>query len=94
MAAAIEVKNVVKSFQDTTVLHDVSVSFAPGQIHGLIGRNGSGKTVLMKCICGFMRPTSGEILVEGKRVAQGRRYSAEYGRHHRGAGLSDRVLGL
>ena len=70
MAAAIEVKNVVKSFQDTTVLHDVSVCFAPGQIHGLIGRNGSGKTVLMKCICGFMRPTSGEILVEGKRVGK------------------------
>ena len=70
MAAAIEVKNVVKTFQDTTVLHDVSVSFAPGQIHGLIGRNGSGKTVLMKCICGFMRPTSGEILVQGKRVGK------------------------
>ena len=42
MAAAIEVKNVVKSFQDTTVLHDVSVCFAPGQIHGLIGRNHLG----------------------------------------------------
>lgn len=70
MAAIIEVKNVVKTFKETAVLHDISVSFETGQIHGLIGRNGSGKTVLMKCICGFMRPTSGTITVAGKQVGK------------------------
>lgn len=70
MAAIIEVKNVVKTFKETAVLYDISVSFETGQIHGLIGRNGSGKTVLMKCICGFMRPTSGTITVAGKQVGK------------------------
>lgn len=64
----IEVKNVTKKFRETTALDGVSLCFERGKIHGIIGRNGSGKTVLLKCICGFMTPTSGEILVDGARV--------------------------
>lgn len=64
----IEVKNVTKKFDEATVLNDVSVSFEQGKIHGVIGRNGSGKTVLFKCIYGFMQPTSGTIKVFGKLV--------------------------
>lgn len=64
----IEVKNVTKNFRETRALDDVTLNFERGKIHGIIGRNGSGKTVLMKCICGFMTPTSGEVLVNGDKV--------------------------
>ncbi len=64
----IEVKNVTKVFRETKALDCVSLQFERGKIHGVIGRNGSGKTVLLKCICGFMTPTSGEVLVNGKKV--------------------------
>lgn len=39
-------------------------------MHGIIGRNGSGKTMLMKCICGFVHPTSGTIFVDGKEIGK------------------------
>ena len=52
METCIEVQNVVKRFRDQVVLKNVSISFEKGQIHGIVGRNGSGKTVLFKCICG------------------------------------------
>ncbi|SHH34434.1 ATP-binding cassette domain-containing protein [Desulfosporosinus lacus] len=61
-------KEVTKKFKNTTVLNKVSVSFEAGKIHGIIGRNGSGKTVLFKCICGFMPITSGQILVDGNQI--------------------------
>ena len=64
----VAVENVTKRFKETTALDQVSVSFERGKIHGLIGRNGSGKTVLLKCICGFMEPTEGEVYVDGARV--------------------------
>ena len=51
-------------------MNDVTVSLEAGKIHGLIGRNGSGKTMLMKCICGFIRPTRGVVVVDGKRVGK------------------------
>ena len=64
----IEVKNAVKRFSDTVALDHVNVSFEKGKIHGVIGRNGSGKTVLFKCICGFMELTEGDIYVDGRKV--------------------------
>lgn len=64
----VEVKEVTKKFKENTALDHVSLSFEKGKIHGVIGRNGSGKTVLFKCICGFMTPNSGKILVQGKPV--------------------------
>ena len=68
MENCIEVQNVVKRFRDQVVLKNVSISFEKGKIHGIVGRNGSGKTVLFKCICGLMHPEEGVILVNGKRV--------------------------
>lgn len=68
----IEVRNVTKEFRETKALDNISLSFERGKIHGIIGRNGSGKTVLMKCICGFMSPSSGEITVNGERVKPSR----------------------
>ena len=48
----------------------MSIEFEKGKIHGLVGRNGSGKTVLMKCICGLMPLTSGTITVDGKVIGK------------------------
>lgn len=62
----IEVSHVGKRFQKTEVLKDVSAVFEPGKIHGIVGYNGSGKSVLFKCICGFLRCDSGEIKINGK----------------------------
>lgn len=66
----IEVKNVNVMIGKNEILQDISAVFETGKIHGLIGRNGSGKTVLMKCICGFMKPTSGEVFVGGKQIGK------------------------
>lgn len=52
------------------ILNNVNIEFEKGKIHGLIGRNGSGKTMLMKCICGFVKPTSGTIFVDGKQIGK------------------------
>lgn len=64
MDVMIEVRGVNKSFGNEHVLKDVTHSFEAGKIHGIVGNNGSGKTVLMKCICGFLRPDRGEIYVD------------------------------
>jgi len=65
---AISVQNLSKSFGQERVLKNVSRDFEKGKIHGIVGNNGSGKTVLMKCICGFLIPDGGSITVNGERV--------------------------
>ena len=67
---AIRVQNVSKDFGQERVLKDVTRDFESGKIHGIIGNNGSGKTVLMKCICGFLLPTEGKVIVNGKRIGK------------------------
>ncbi len=67
---AITVKNLTKKFKETTVLDDISVEFESGKVHGLIGRNGSGKTMLMKCICGIVPYKIGEIRVKDKIIGK------------------------
>lgn len=64
------VEHVYKSFGKEHVLKDVNLTIPPGEIYGVVGNNGSGKTVLMKCICGFMKPDSGNIVVNGQRVGK------------------------
>lgn len=66
----VEVNNVTKRFRDAEVLHQVSLNLEQGLIYGIVGNNGSGKTVLMKSICGFLPVTSGEIRVNGKRIGK------------------------
>ena len=68
MDTAISVRNVRKAFGSEEVLHGVSREFEEGKIHGIVGNNGSGKTVLMKCICGFLAVSSGEIFVGRMRI--------------------------
>ena len=62
----IEVKNITKSFEGRTVLNDISAVFETGKTNLIIGRSGSGKTVLIKNIIGLMKPDSGEILYDGR----------------------------
>lgn len=61
----IEVKNVTKTFDGNNVIDNISIKFNEGKIYGLCGRNGTGKSVLLKLICGFYYPTSGEIFIDG-----------------------------
>ena len=70
MSSIVEVKGLSKSFGKNRVLDNVSVSFEEKQIHGIIGRNGSGKTMLFKCILGMMPFSEGEILVRSRRVGK------------------------
>lgn len=64
----IEIKNVSKVFGNNEIVKDVNLTFEGGKIYGLVGRNGSGKSVLLKMICAFYEPTSGQILFNGEDV--------------------------
>ncbi len=68
--AVISIHDVTKNFRGNVVLNNVSLEIESATVTGLIGRNGSGKTVLMKCICGLISPTSGSITVQGKKVGK------------------------
>lgn len=64
----IEIKNVSKSFKNVTVLHDINLTLESGKIYGLVGRNGSGKSVFLKMLCAFYDVSSGEILYDGRNI--------------------------
>lgn len=66
----IEIEHVTKKFKEDTVLYDIDVSMEQGKVYGFAGNNGSGKTVLMKCICGFLPVTEGSIRVNGKVIGK------------------------
>lgn len=70
MSDYIVIKNVNKSFKGIRILDDVSATFEKGSITGIIGRNGSGKTVLLKIICGLLKADSGEIIIAGKNISE------------------------
>lgn len=70
MDSAIQVEHVSKKFGSELVLRDVCHEFETGKIHGIVGNNGSGKTVLMKCICGFLLPTQGKVFVHKKQIGK------------------------
>lgn len=61
----IEVKNVCKSFKKIKIIKDVNVTFETGKIYGIIGKNGSGKSVFLKMLCAFYIPDSGTITQDG-----------------------------
>ena len=96
----IEVKNVTKSFDGRTVLHNVSAEFFPGKTHLIIGQSGSGKTVLMKSLVGLLRPEEGEILFDGRdmmrmNISEQKELRKEIGMLFQGSALfdSETVLG-
>ncbi len=65
----IEVRNIHKSFNEKEVLRDVSAVFEQGKVNFIIGRSGSGKSVLTKCIVGLIKPDSGQVLFDGQDFA-------------------------
>lgn len=96
----IEVKNITKSFDGKTILHNVSARFETGKTNLIIGQSGSGKTVLMKSIVGLVRPEEGEILYDGRDllkmdVEQTKQLREEIGMLFQGSALfdSETVLG-
>ena len=60
----IDIKNITKSFNHNTVINDISVEFVDNNIYGIYGRNGTGKSVFLKLICGFYYPDKGEVLID------------------------------
>lgn len=66
----IEITNLTLVLGKKVILKQINVHFEKGQIHGLIGRNGSGKTMLMKCVCGFARATEGTVRVGGAIIGK------------------------
>ncbi|MBQ3164592.1 MAG: ABC transporter ATP-binding protein [Lachnospiraceae bacterium] len=68
METIIDIQNATKKVKEKNLIEDINLQIRKGSIVGIIGKNGSGKTVLLKCICGFMKLTSGKIDVRGKRI--------------------------
>ncbi len=64
----IEIKNITKSYDERKILDDISINFEEGKIYGIIGQNGSGKSVLLKVMSGFITPDQGTIIYDGKDI--------------------------
>lgn len=73
------VDNLTLVLGKRTILDHIHAEFPSGQIHGLVGRNGSGKTMLMKCISGFVRPTNGSVTIDGMPVGGSGAFPASMG---------------
>lgn len=67
----IKINNLSKKANGVDILKNISVEFKEGNIYGIVGRNGSGKTMLFKAICGLINPTNGEISVFNKPIKNG-----------------------
>ena len=63
---SIAIRDLTKTIKTATVLKDVNLTFEKGKIYGLRGKNGSGKTMLMRAICGLIRPSAGTIEIDGE----------------------------
>ncbi|MFY9362508.1 MAG: ABC transporter ATP-binding protein [Dysgonamonadaceae bacterium] len=90
----IEVRNLFKEFEGNLVLNDISATFHKGIVNMIIGKSGSGKTVFLKCMVGLIRPTSGEILYEGRnlltmKTKEVKRLRREMGMLFQGSALFD-----
>ena len=88
------VENVTKAFGNQEVLKTVCVKFEMGKIYGIVGRNGSGKTVLLKCICGLLYPSTGTVTVGGKVVGKDVDYPENVGFIIETPGFLPRYSGL
>lgn len=66
----IQISNLTKKFGSVVVLQGISMTLKPGKIYGFVGRNGSGKTMLMRHMLGFVHPTEGTIAYDGKELGK------------------------
>lgn len=88
------VENVTKRFGNQEVLKTVYAKFEMGKIYGIVGRNGSGKTVLLKCICGLLYPSTGTVTVNGKVIGKEVDYPENIGFIIESPGFLPRYSGL
>lgn len=75
----IELRNVSKSFKGLSLFENLSVSFEKGKIYGIVGHNGSGKSVLFKMMCGFIFPDQGSVIVNGEELGKYKRFPENFG---------------
>lgn len=75
----VRVENVSLKIKDALILEHISLDFLSGNIYGLVGRNGSGKTMLMKAICGFVPVTEGKIIVFDKEIGKRDQFAENMG---------------
>mgnify|MGYP003522611661 FL=1 len=75
----IELKDVKKSYGKNEILHGISLDIEEGSSHGLVGRNGCGKTTLIKCLTGIYEQDQGQILVCGEEIFENPKVKAQVG---------------
>lgn len=68
--AFVEINNLDKKIKENLILSNINLKFEKGNIYGIIGRNGSGKTMLFRAICGLIKPTNGSVLINGKLLGK------------------------
>ncbi|MDK2822909.1 MAG: tungstate transport system ATP-binding protein [Clostridia bacterium] len=66
----LEIRNISKKYGDQLVVNNVSFNFEPGKIYGIIGPNGAGKSTLLRLISAFEKPSSGEVLLQNKKLLE------------------------
>ena len=89
----IEVKNLTKRIENITILDSINLQFDQGRIYGLKGKNGSGKTMLIKAICGLIRPSQGEIIVDGMTLGRNQEFPKSVGALIENPGFIDHYSG-
>lgn len=77
--AYIKINDVCLTLSKQEILKYVTISFEKGKIHGIIGKNGSEKSMLFKCICGSVKPQKGSIVVNGKRIGKNTNFPSDAG---------------
>ena len=90
----IKLNNVSKTIKSSTVIDSISISFTSGRIYGLCGYNGCGKTMLMRLITGLIRPTAGEIYIDGKMLGRDIDFPESVGLLLENPSFLDRYTGL
>ena len=75
----LQVQNVTKQYGDKVALNDFSMDICPGEIVALIGENGAGKTTLLNIICGYSKPSAGQVRYKGKNIVANPLITREFG---------------
>lgn len=75
----LQVQNVTKQYGEKVALKDFSLDICPGEIVALIGENGAGKTTLLNIICGYSKPSAGQVQYKGKNIVANPLITREFG---------------
>ena len=90
----IKIKNLTKIYDENKILDGISITFEEGKIYGIVGKNGRGKSVLLKTICGFIRPDKGEILFDNINIDKKQIFPPETGAMFENSGFIPNISGL